>query len=65
MRSFVVVATSSDRAPNRFRQPDLMAARNIKDFLEQTGEYSEVSIYELERSVGPLSQWAEIKDSPP
>lgn len=64
MRSLVVVATTSERAVNRFSQPSLTEARNLKDFLEQTGEYSTVAIFELEKSVGPLRQWAELEESP-
>jgi hypothetical protein len=64
MRSLVVVATTSDRAVNRFPQASLIEARNLKDFLEQTGEYGSVAIFELEKSLGPLRQWAELEESP-
>lgn len=63
MRSLVVVATTSDRAVNRFPQASLMEARNLKDFLEQTEEYATVAIFELERSIGPLRQWTELEES--
>ena len=63
MRSLVVVAELSDRAVNRFPQTSLAEARNLKDFLEQTGEYETVTIYELEKSIGPLRQWAELEES--
>ena len=63
MRSLVVVAKTSDRSVNRFPQASLLEARNLKDFLEQTGEYGEVAIYELEKSIGPLRQWAELEES--
>jgi len=63
MRSLVVVATTSDSAVNRFPQASLTEARNLKDFLEQTGEYCAVAIYELEKSIGPLRQWAELEET--
>ena len=63
MRSLVVVATTATQAVNRFPQATLAEARNLKDFLEQTGEYQFVSIYELEKSVGPLKQWSELEES--
>jgi hypothetical protein len=63
MRSLAVVATTSGRAVNRFAQASLTEARNLKDFLEQTGEYASVAIFELEKSIGPLRQWAELEES--
>jgi hypothetical protein len=63
MRSLAVVATTPGRAVNRFAQASLMEARNLKDFLEQTGEYEAVAIFELEKSIGPLRQWAELEES--
>ena len=60
MRSLVVVATS-DRGVNRFPKHSLVEALNLKDFLEQTAEFNHVSIYELENSEGPVSQWAELE----
>ena len=63
MRQLVVVATTSGGAVNRFAQDSLTGARNLKDFLEQTGEYKAVSLYELEKSVGPFRQWAQLEES--
>ncbi len=62
MRSLAVVATTPERVVNRFVQASLAEARNLKDFLEQTGEYGTVAIYELEKSIGPLRQWTEIEE---
>lgn len=62
MRSLVVVATTHRQGLNRFSQPSLLEARNLQDFLEQTGEYEKVSIYELEKSLGPIQQWGELQD---
>ncbi len=64
MRSLIVVATASELAINRFPQASLTEARNLKEFLEQTGEYATVAIFELEKSIGPLRQWAELEESP-
>jgi hypothetical protein len=63
MRRLVVVATTHDSSVNRFRKASLMEARNLKDFLEQTGDYSTVAIYELEKTVGPLQQWRELEEN--
>jgi hypothetical protein len=65
MRSLVVVATTVGRAVNRFPQPSIVEARNLKDFLEQTGEYASVAIFELEKSLGPLRQWSELEENSP
>jgi hypothetical protein len=62
MRSLVVVATAPDRAVNRFHQASLAEARNLRDFLEQTGDYRSVAIFELETSIGPLRQWTELEE---
>jgi hypothetical protein len=63
MRQLVVVATTTGGAVNRFAQASLREARNLNDFLEQTGEYRTVALYELEKSIGPLRQWAELEEN--
>jgi len=63
MRSLVVVAATSLGAVNRFPKTSLAEARNLKDFLEQTGEYATVTLYELEKSFGPLMQWSELEET--
>jgi len=62
MRSLVVVATTSRGAVNKFPKSSLAEARNLKDFLEQTGEYATVALYELDRSLGPIKQWAKLEE---
>jgi hypothetical protein len=62
MRSLVVVATTLGGAVNKFAQASLASALNLKDFLEQTGEYEAVALYELEKSMGPLRQWAQLEE---
>ena len=64
MRSLVVVAATASRGVNRFPKASLTEARNLKDFLEQTGDYATVTIFELEKAVGPLRQWSELEESP-
>jgi hypothetical protein len=64
MRRLVVVAATRAGSVNRFPEDSLTKARNLKDFLEQTGEYSTVTIYELEKTLGPLQQWAELAENP-
>ena len=63
MRSLVVVGTTDRQSVNRFAQSTLLEARNLKDFLEQTGDYERVSIYELEKSMGPMTQWGELEEN--
>jgi hypothetical protein len=64
MRSVAVVATTFRGTLNKFDQSSLMEARNLKDFLEQTGDYSTVALYEQERSSGPFRKWAQLQDTP-
>jgi hypothetical protein len=64
MRSLIVVATAGEGAVNRFQVASLREARNMKDFLEQTGEFRAAKIYELDKSIGPLRQWAELLEAP-
>jgi hypothetical protein len=63
MRSLAVVATTLDGNINKFAHGSLREARNTKDFLEQTGEFRSVSIYESEKTFGPLTEWAELKEN--
>ena len=64
MRSVTVVATTFKGILNKFEQPSLMEARNLKDFLEQTGDYVSVGLYELELSSGPFRKWAILREAP-
>lgn len=61
MRNLVVVATTNAGNVNRFPKSSVLEALNLKDFLEQTGEYSKVGVYELEKELGPMKQWAELE----
>lgn len=62
MRSLIVVGLAPRGGVNRFHQASLGEARNLRDFLEQTGDYESVAIYEMEKSDGPLTQWAELEE---
>ena len=64
MRSLIVVATTTEQMVNRFPKASLIEALNLRDYLEQTGDYRSVSIYELEKSEGPLRQWTELQEGP-
>ena len=64
MRSLVVVAITHLHSANRFHQSSLLEAKNLQDFLEQTGQYEKVSIFELEASQGPIKQWGELEEDP-
>jgi len=59
--SLLVVARSASRL-DRFKQPSLRAARNVRDFLEQTGEYERVIIFQLRSSQGPLKEWVSLSE---
>jgi hypothetical protein len=57
----LVVARNSSSL-NKFEQSSLQSAFNLKDFLEQTGQYDEVSIFQLCPVEGPLREWAKLAD---
>ncbi|MGA2664591.1 MAG: hypothetical protein ABSF83_06590 [Nitrososphaerales archaeon] len=59
--SLLVVARSASRL-DRFEQPSLRDARNIRDFLEQTGEYAQVTIFQLRSTEGPLREWVSLSE---
>jgi len=62
MRRLVVVAKRNDSSVNKFPAESLREARNLRDFLEETRDYSTVSIYELEQTMGPMQQWTELPE---
>lgn len=59
----LLVVAKSDSALNKFEQASLMQALNLKDFLEQTGQYSEVSVYQLSAAEGPTREWVKLQDA--
>jgi hypothetical protein len=56
----ILVVARSSSAFNKFDQSSLQRAYNMKDFLEQTGEYEEVSIFQLQSSAGPMKEWVKL-----
>jgi hypothetical protein len=62
MNPLILVVARSSSALNKFEQRSLQSAFNIKDFLEETGEYDEVSIFQLRSSQGPLREWVKLDE---
>jgi hypothetical protein len=60
-QSLLVVAKGSSKL-NRFEQNSFQGAVNIRDFLEQTGEYDEVTIFQLRSAEGMLKEWVAINE---
>ena len=57
----LVVAKSRSRL-NKFDQPSLMSAINLRDFLEETGEYDEVAILQLRSEEGLAREWITLQE---
>ena len=62
MNPRTLVVARSKSALNKFEQSSLQSAFNTKDFLEETGEYDEVSIFQLCSSQGPVREWVELNE---
>jgi hypothetical protein len=62
MNPLILVVARSSSALNKFEQSSLQRAFNIKDFLEETGEYDEVSIFQLCSTDGPLREWVKLNE---
>ena len=60
-QSLLVVAKESSKL-NRFEQNSFQGAVNIRDFLEQTGEYDEVTIFQLRSAEGMMKEWVAINE---
>ena len=45
---------------NKFQVGSMIEARNLKEFLDQTGDYKWVEIYLVPRADGPVSKFAKI-----
>ncbi len=58
----LLVVARSTSALNKFEQGSLQEAINIRDFLDQTGDYSEVSIFQLISAQGPMKEWVKLDD---
>ena len=57
----LVVARSTSRSC-RFEKSSLREAINLKDFLEQTGEFEGVEIFQLRSAEGPTKEWVSMKE---
>jgi hypothetical protein len=58
----LLVVAQKKSAINKFEQSSLSRAINIRDFLEQTGEYDEVTIFQLHSIDGPMKQWVKLNE---
>jgi hypothetical protein len=58
----ILVVARGKAAFNKFEQSSLQRALNLKDFLEETGEYEEVSIFQLSSIQGPLKEWVKLDE---
>lgn len=45
---------------NKFEQGSIQGALNLKDFLEQTGDYLEVLLFQRVGSPGPEGEWVQV-----
>ena len=60
-QTLLVVAKSSSKL-NKFEQRSLQGAINLRDFLEQTGEFDEVTIFQLKSLQGPMREWVSLNE---
>jgi hypothetical protein len=60
MNPRILVVGRTGSTLNKFEQSSLQSAFNIKDFLEETGDYEEVSIFQDSSSDGPIRQWVKL-----
>ncbi len=47
---------------SRFEKGSLREAVNLRDFLEQTGEFDAVEIFQLRSVEGPMKEWVSLKE---
>lgn len=60
MGTQILVVAKGDTVVNKFEQTSIQAALNLKDFLEETGDYKQVLIFQRAGSVGPTGEWVEM-----
>lgn len=60
MRPSLLVVARASSALNKFAPTSLQEAFNLRDFLEQTGEFEEVSIFQLLSETGPMKEWVKL-----
>jgi hypothetical protein len=58
----ILVVARGGSVLNRFEQASLVQALNIKDFLLETGDYEEVSIFQHSPTLGPEKEWVKLQE---
>jgi hypothetical protein len=58
----LLVVARSTSVLNRFAQDSLQGALNVRDFLEQTGEYDAVTILQLRSVDGAMKEWVALSE---
>ena len=56
----LLVLAKSRSSSSKFEQDSLVGAVNLKDFLEQTGEFDEITIFQLKSTEGPTKEWVSL-----
>lgn len=62
MNPRILVVAKSATTLSRFEQSSLQSAFNLKDFLEETGEYDDVSIFQLSPTAGAEHEWVKLAE---
>ena len=62
MKPRLLVVARHGSALYKFQAHSILEAVNTKDFLEETGEYEEVSIFQQSVSEGPVSEWVKLAE---
>jgi hypothetical protein len=62
MKPGLLVVARGGAALNIFEQSSLQEAINTRDFLEQTGDYDEVSIFQLLPADGRMKDWVKLSE---
>ena len=57
----LVVARNTSKL-NKFSQDSLQGALNLRDFLEQSGEYDAVTIFQLQSVDGAMKEWVVLSE---
>ena len=57
----LVVARNTSKL-NKFSQDSLQGALNLRDFLEQSGEYDAVTIFQLRAVDGAMKEWVVLSE---
>jgi hypothetical protein len=60
MNPHILVVAKGKSVVNKFEQGSLLQAFNTKDFLQETGDYEEVSIFQL-GSAG-ATEWVKLQE---